>query len=125
MTSNNYSRPIRHVPLLTVIVVVALPLFAYLYSFSWQQTTQLRASCEQANEGRDQFVGLLDDLISANQTRIDLAPPGDSSIPGNRAARDSYKERKAALRSSITHPASDNPFHNDCPEAFPRPFPFN
>jgi hypothetical protein len=116
----------RHgVRLSTVVMIVVLPLFAYLYSSSVQEVDRLREGCERSNVRTEQFVGLLDDIVEANERRIEAPGSSSSEITANRLALESYAARKEAVLDSIEPQLDENPTHVDCELAFPKPWPLD
>jgi hypothetical protein len=113
------------VSLTSVVLVIVVPLLAYLFSSSVQEVDKLREGCERNNIRAEQFIGLLDDIIEANERRIEAPGSSSSEITANRLALESYAARKEAVLDSIDPQSSENPTHVDCELAFPKPWPLD
>lgn len=106
-----------------IVLVVVLPLIAFLYSNSLKSVANSREGCERGNASRVQLYGLLTDLIESNRDRIQADGATNSEIQANRNALERYQERKQYLLDSIDTPVEDEPAVIDCEAAYPNPWP--
>ncbi len=115
------------VRLRTVILIVVIPLFAYLYANSVKTVDTLRAGCERTNVTRTQFVGLLDDIIQVNIARTKAAGTTPSEKAANEQAVEQYSERRDKVLASVDADLvqEGSPAKVDCSAAFPKPWPLN
>lgn len=104
-----------------IFLVVFIP--QYIVSFNARNDSI--ESCERINVFREQFIGLLDDLIESNTIRIKAKGSSPSEVEANKIARENYSNRKKKLINSITYPSEDDRTEINCEQAFPKPFPFN
>jgi hypothetical protein len=115
----------KGVSLSTVILIVVLPLFAYLYSNSLKNVDTQRAGCERTNITRAQFAGLLNDLVQVNIERTKAPGASPSEIRANQNAVDQYSARRDAVIESVDPGLEGHPVQVDCEVAYPKPWPLN
>lgn len=97
----------------------------YIIDRVQQQHGDLIANCARQNDRQAALTDLMADLVLVNHHRIQLAPPGDSSIPGNKAARRRYladlHHYVAAQRDVALNPHAADPRERvvvDCEAAY-------
>lgn len=120
MTNNH-----RGTPLKTIIVIVVLPLFAYLYANSVKTVDTLRTGCERTNVTRTEFGGLLTDLVQANKRRIEAPTATPAEDDANRAALQKYRDRRTSLQESVEPLEEGTKWEVDCEAAYPKPWPLS
>lgn len=113
----------RGIGLSTLLLVVVIPLFGYLYADSVTRADDLRAACARTNDGRVSELRQRQNLLNNAQDRVE-ASNSAAERKASEMALQRAEKRKAELVASVKDVAvEEGSVVVDCAIAYPKPWP--